>query len=583
MGDPRAVPPSAPVGDRLRLLSLGEGWFPDSPGGLNRYARELHEALLPLVTPTLAVLGPATDPVEGVEVIAPSEAPILRRLRAFIEVARRAKRDVDVVDAHFALYALAPVLGPLRRLPLVVHFHGPWAEESRAEGEASRRRLRAKWLLERAVYRRADRIAVLSHAFKRVLVEQYGVAPWSISVLAPGVDLERYRPERRAQARARLGLPERSPIVLTIRRIVPRMGLDVLLEAWPAVMAARKDALLVIGGSGSSREELEDRARGMGVESSVRFAGRLSDDDLASYYAAADVVVVPSLALEGFGLVILESLASGTPVIGTDVGGIPEVLGALAPDLVVPPGDPAALGGRICAALTGRSPLPDREACRAYAERFSWSATADAHLELYRRACRGVRPGPLRVVYLDELPEPEHGRAHGFPNPDGTLDAHVVLRHAPSRSPSPAPPGTSFECLARSSIAARRRRALSRGVVRPVLDVLRFAVRLRRLRPDIVHACGLGSAVVAALAGSLAEVPVVWDARGWLRDPAPATWRQRLLARLTIRQAAGVLVGPSRDCAKLPAAAKGQSHRVLSITTPRDLSGVYASVLTTRR
>ena len=133
-------------------LVLGMGWFPDEPGGLNRYVRELLRALeRSEFAPTAIVLGPASDPTPGVIVPATRDDPLPVRVARYARAASRAGRSANLVDAHFALYAVLPVLGPLRRVPLVVHFHGPWADESAAGGEARAWELRAKRLTERSV------------------------------------------------------------------------------------------------------------------------------------------------------------------------------------------------------------------------------------------------------------------------------------------------------------------------------------------------------------------------------------------------------------------------------------------------
>src|SRR5438105_14076750 len=115
------------------------------------------------------------------------------------------------------------------------------------------------------------------------------------------------------------------------------MGLDILVEAWAIVVRAHQDAVLALVGDGESRGSLERMALQLGLSDNIRFLGKVDDRELVHWYRAADVSVIPSVALEGFGLVILESLACGTPVIGTDVGGIPEALRPLAPTLIVPP------------------------------------------------------------------------------------------------------------------------------------------------------------------------------------------------------------------------------------------------------
>ena len=124
------------------------------------------------------------------------------------------------------------------------------------------------------------------------------------------------------------------------------------------------------------------------------------------YYQAADVSIVPSVALEGFGLVVLESLATGTPVVASALDGLSEALEGLTPELLVPPGDPEPLAERLRGALTGVEPLPTAKACRRYAEGFSWTAVGRRHGELYGhlvgRAAKGqiVEQHKLRVVVL---------------------------------------------------------------------------------------------------------------------------------------------------------------------------------------
>ena len=183
---------------------LGKGWFPDHLGGLERYYRDLFENL-PEVEGV--VLGPVAVPPPNLHVVSAHDAPLHRRLLAIHRQAAARAESVDVVDAHFALYALLPTMvGPLRRTPLVVHFQGPWAQENVVQGDSSALRAGARRLLERAVYRRAHAVITLTGAFKRVLIERYRVSPWDVHVLAPGVDLQRFSPGDRVRARERFGL-----------------------------------------------------------------------------------------------------------------------------------------------------------------------------------------------------------------------------------------------------------------------------------------------------------------------------------------------------------------------------------------
>jgi len=294
--------------------------------------------------------------------------------------------------SHFALYAY-PLLGSLRRhrVPHVVHFHGPWAEESAGEGQ-SFLAVRAKRWLERRVYASADRLIVLSGAFRDILTERYGIARERIAVIPGGVDLDRFRPLcSPMEARERLGWPVDGKVILCVRRLVRRMGLETLLDAFADVSAEHPEARLVIGGRGPLTGELEERARALGIGEKVRLAGFIPDDDLPFAYAAADFTIVPSQALEGFGLITLESLACGTPVLVTPVGGLPEAVAGLEPAMVLEGTSREALAAGLRRGLRPErlAALPSRERCREYAQaRFNWSRIAREVLEVYREAAK---------------------------------------------------------------------------------------------------------------------------------------------------------------------------------------------------
>jgi glycogen synthase len=128
-------------------------------------------------------------------------------------------------------------------------------------------------------------------------------------------------------------------------------------------------ALVLIAGQGPLAGELQTLIHRAGLEDHCRLVGFISEDDLPFAYRAADVTVVPSVALEGYGLIVPESLAAGTPVLVTPVGGLPETVEGLAPQLVLAEPSAPAIAAGLAAALTGAVPLPSAEACAAYARR----------------------------------------------------------------------------------------------------------------------------------------------------------------------------------------------------------------------
>jgi glycosyltransferase involved in cell wall biosynthesis len=421
-----------------------------------------------------------------------------------------------VVDAHFALYAVLPVLsGALRGRPLVVHFQGPWAEESAAVGQRSRAQLLAKRRVESLVYRRAHAVVVLSHAFKRLLVERYRVSPWRVQVIPPAVDLERFRPGDHAAARAALELPADGFTAVIVRRLVPRMGIDLALAAWSEL----PEGVLVVAGEGPERPRLERIVRDLGIESRVRFLGRVAEASLPDLYRAADLSLIPSRGLEGFGLVALESLACGTPVIASDAGGLPEAIAGLDAELVVPRGDEHELRARLERARLEPAALPSPAACRAHAESFSPEVMVRRHRELYARA-QGLQPttSRTRVVFIDHCARLSGGElalARIIEALD--VDAHVILGEDGPLVPRLQASGISVEVLPLAEAAVDLRkdtvspRSLGlRGPLDTALYVPRLAARLRALKPDIVHTNTLKSGLYGGLAARLAGAPAVW-------------------------------------------------------------------------
>ncbi len=530
------------VHDPPRTLMLGKGWFPDQLGGLDRYYRDLLERL-PEASGVVVGHGDAAAPARLARV-GEHELPLPQRLLAFWRAAQRAGACAEVVDAHFALYALAPLrLGRLRKTPAVVHFHGPWADECAAGGDGSRLRRGARRLLERAAYRRADEAVVLTSAFRRVLVERYGMRPWNVHVVPPGVDLERFAPGPVDEARERLGLEQDAFVAVTVRRLVPRMGLEPLLEAWAAARERLpQSSTLLIAGDGPLRARLAAAAQARGLRDSVRLLGRVEERTLVDCYRAADVAVVPTLAHEGFGLVVLEAAACGTPTIVTAVGGLPEAVAGLDRSLIVPPGDRAALSERLVRAQAER---PSRPAARAHAERFDWEAVAERHRAIARcAAAREPVDRRLKVVYLDHVAQLSGGEIallRLLPHLD-RVQPHVLLAEDGPLVEQLDLAGISSEVLPFGERARRlRRERVDRGGgVSPLVAastaayVLRLARRLRQLAPDLVHTNSLKAGVYGSVAARLAGLPVIWHVRDRIADdylPGPAVALVRRMSR----------------------------------------------------
>lgn len=282
-----------------------------------------------------------------------------------------------VVHFHFALTALFQWRRLVGRQPRVLHFHGPWALEGRYEGE-SRLRTLVKTAVERLAQARSPVVVAHSHSFARLLTATYGVAPDRIDVVHPGVDLDRFRPAGRPAARVALGLPADRFLVGACRRLVPRMGLESLLHA----AARRPDVSVAIAGRGPSRPALEALAGRLGIADRVHFLGYVPAELLNTFYNAVDVTAIPSTALEGFGLTVLESRAAGTPVVASRVGGLDEAMGPANDRWLFEPGDDdglAVLLDRV------RAERPRPADVRAGVADRSWAAAAAETERVVRR------------------------------------------------------------------------------------------------------------------------------------------------------------------------------------------------------
>ncbi len=295
------------------------------------------------------------------------------------------RMPLDVLIFHQPLSAFGVTLARGSRcIPKVYVFHSPWADEYAARGPnpKSGPAIGGRFLrrtLEHFVLRTCQRIFVLSRFMADRFAKAHPGFADRVDCLPGGVDLDRFRPaEDREATKASLQLPSRGPLLLTVRNLEPRMGLDCLLHAVKDVTKNGREVDLIIGGEGPLKTKLESLAKRLGIERSVRFEGYIPDERLPTYYQAADFFVLPTKALEGFGLVAVEALACGTPVLGTPVGAIPEILGELQPDLLLEGIEAETIARGILKHLQKFKADPQgyealRQRCRDYATaHFGW-------------------------------------------------------------------------------------------------------------------------------------------------------------------------------------------------------------------
>ena len=363
----------------------------DVPGGAYMIAWELarlmrdrghHVALLCATDPSRHA--PGHDEHDGVEVVRylpPSGRWQLykrdeRHISAAAESARRflGDRRWDVVHGHTILPAAAAWRACGEGARCVYTIHSPAVLEQQinwaSQGLAGRlklllgmRRLRA---VEGSVLGSYPALQALSQFTRETMDRLYGVGD-RIRVIPYWSPREGSAVVSREQARAWLGWTSKGPLLFSLRRMVARMGLDTVLEAL-APLAGKYEFQVVLAGGGPLRGALEQRAAELGLSGYVHFPGRLTEEEVVLAYQAADVFLLPTQALECFGLIILEAYAFGCPVLASDAAAIPELVRPVAPEWIFPAGDAAALRGKLKGFLRGDLRPPDRQACSDFVQ-----------------------------------------------------------------------------------------------------------------------------------------------------------------------------------------------------------------------
>ncbi len=297
-------------------------------------------------------------------------APLLLYLGA----RRAAKRlqaegyGFDLIDAHY-FYPdgiAATLLGHELGKPVVITARGT---DVNLIGDFALPRRMILWAA-----RQAAGIITVCEALRTRLIE-LGVDGAQIRTLRNGVDLVRFGPRDRDDARHKYGVAGTAPALLSVGHLIERKGHHLVIEALAQLPTAR----LLIAGDGPERVALERLATRLGLAERVRFLGRVAHDELAEIYSAADLLILAS-SREGWANVLLEAMACGTPVVASNVWGTPEVVADPAAGLLVEARTGDAFAAAIARLLAAP---PPRAATRLYAERFSWDATTAGQLALF--------------------------------------------------------------------------------------------------------------------------------------------------------------------------------------------------------
>lgn len=321
-----------------------------------------------------------------------------------------AQSAVDCLNIHQPTTAFGALHAAVeRQIPLVYTCHSLAFEEYLSRHPVSAltrqplRRLNAmaRCWVERRVLRHCRRVVALSHYTVEKLRHAYAISPGRMEVIPGGVDLATFHPAPdKAALRRRMGLPVDAFVLLTVRNLEPRMGLDKLIEAMPTVVGQIPDSYLVIGGEGPLKSRLIAQVKQRALSGRVGFTGFIPERELAAYYQMADLFILPSQELEGFGMVTLEALACGLPVLGTPIGGTQEILGGFDPAALLRGCGVTDIAEGILAHHERVSAAPERahrlsRDCRRFVEaRYAWDRNIEALETLLDSARTGRRAIP---------------------------------------------------------------------------------------------------------------------------------------------------------------------------------------------
>jgi glycosyltransferase involved in cell wall biosynthesis len=292
--------------------------------------------------------------------LAQSVKPVIKRVLA--------EYRFDLIDAHyFYPDGVAAIL-------LGRHFGKPVVITARGTDVNLIPRYRLPRAMIRWAARHADGIIAVARALKDDLV-RVGVPAGRIEVLRNGVDLQLFQPIEREAGRRKLEVSRTT--LLSVGHLIPRKAHHLVIQA----MRWLPEMNLIVIGDGPERKALNALAREAGVGDRVRFVGALAQEELRNYYGAADALVLAS-SREGWANVLLESMACGTPVVASKIGGTPEVVSEPEAGVLMAERTPEAIVEAV-QRLFAR--YPDRGATRRYAERFSWEETTRGQLRLFER------------------------------------------------------------------------------------------------------------------------------------------------------------------------------------------------------
>ena len=290
-------------------------------------------------------------------------------------------KDSEIVHAHGHPYLTSLIAGKLAKYyekPFVLTQHNTFIDYNNIFNQVEKVN---DLTVGKETLRQAVKIVVVSNATKGYVLS-LGAKHSRVEVLHNGVDLDRFRPlfRVREEMRKKLGISKDVKVVLTVRRLVYKNGVDTLIDAAKFAVRKKQNIIFIVVGKGPDMASVQKQIEHMGLEKNIKLTGFVADKDLHLYYNVADLFVLPSKSGEGLPLVALEAMACGLPVVATNVGGIGEIMMKNFGKLV-PANNPEALAEAIVE-FTGVN-IGSEELRSVVEEKFSWESNVARLIDIY--------------------------------------------------------------------------------------------------------------------------------------------------------------------------------------------------------
>jgi D-inositol-3-phosphate glycosyltransferase len=379
-------------------ICLVTHYFPPHMGGIEKVSYEqskrLTESGYEIDVLTSKIRGQNERPTKGIRVFPYSNLNLAERIgvpypvlslqayRKFVQVIKKC----DLVHAHGHVYLSSYLAGKVAKKykkPFIVTQHNTFIDYQSLLNMLENLN---DFTIGKSVLKRADRIITVSKETMKYVL-RLGADKSKTSVIYNGVDTDYFHPVNKGENRKKLGLPKNRKIILSVRRLVYKNGLDTLIESVPLLTRDNPDLLFVVAGKGPSRKLIENRIKELGIDANIKLTGFVPDRLLPLYYDAADYFILPSASGEGLPLVLLEAMACGLPVIATTVGGTPEIIKHMKNGVLVPPRNPEAMAETMAKLLSEErlGPTIGKEAREIVENRFTWEKNLRQLQDIYKK------------------------------------------------------------------------------------------------------------------------------------------------------------------------------------------------------